>query len=222
MNLFILLKKVVYVKDNDDVASNLKKALLGVDKLKTSEIFSEIFSQHNSFELIEEVVLETLKQIGYEWENGDVSLAQVYMSGILCEKFMNEYIPKLKLDKRNSPKIGIGVLLDKHSLGKSIVSSIVSAAGYEIKDLGSGLTPKALVDLAQENKVDIILISTLMLPSAMKVREVHRMIKDENLNIKIVVGGAPFRLDDQLWKTVGADARGKTASDVIDVIERLE
>ncbi len=56
----------------------------------------------------------------------------------------------------------------------------------------------------------------------MKVREVYRMIKDENLNIEIVVGDTPFRLDNQLWKTVGADARGKTASEVIDLIESLK
>ncbi|MDW7669952.1 MAG: cobalamin-dependent protein, partial [Bacillota bacterium] len=140
---------------------------------------------------------------------------------VLCEEYINEYIPKLNLTKKSSPKIGIAVLLDNHSLGKSIVSSIVSACGYELKDLGTGLTPKSLVDLAKKHKIDVILISTLMLPSAMKVREVYRMIKDENLNIKIIVGGAPFRLDDQLWKMVGADARGKTASDVITLIEEV-
>ncbi len=209
------------MKEKNAYVDDLKNALLGVDRIKTSEIFSEVFSQYNSFEFIEEIVMDVLKQIGDGWEKGEVSLAQVYMSGVLCEKFINEYIPKFKFSKKNSPKIGIAVLLDKHSLGKSIVSSIVSAAGYELKDLGSGLTPKSLVDLAKRNKLDIILISSLMLPSAMKVREVYRMIKDENLDIKIIVGGAPFRLDDQLWKMVGADGRGKSAYDVIELIERL-
>ncbi|MDW7669472.1 MAG: B12-binding domain-containing protein, partial [Bacillota bacterium] len=66
------------MKEKDDLVKDLKKALLGVDRIKTSEIFSEIFSRYNSFELIEEIVMDVLKQIGDGWEQGSVSLAQVY------------------------------------------------------------------------------------------------------------------------------------------------
>ena len=38
---------------------------------------------------------------------------------------------------------------------------------------------------------------------------------------KIIVGGAPFRLDKNLWLTVGADADGKNASNIIKTIEVL-
>jgi methanogenic corrinoid protein MtbC1 len=35
------------------------------------------------------------------------------------------------------------------------------------------------------------------------------------------VGGAPFLFDDRLWQEVGADAMGKSASDVVAIVERL-
>jgi methanogenic corrinoid protein MtbC1 len=39
--------------------------------------------------------------------------------------------------------------------------------------------------------------------------------------VKVVVGGAPFRLDDQLWKEVGADAMGREASEALDIIAKM-
>src|SRR6056297_533881 len=107
---------MVSMKEKEILVNDLKNALLRVDRIKTSEVFSEAFEQHNNFELIEEVVMDTLTQIGEGWEKGDVSLAQVYMSGVLSEKLINEYIPKFNYSKKSYPKIGIAVLMDKHSL----------------------------------------------------------------------------------------------------------
>ncbi len=42
-----------------------------------------------------------------------------------------------------------------------------------------------------------------------------------DFNVKIVVGGAPFRFDDQLWREVGADAMCRTASEAVDVIHEV-
>jgi methanogenic corrinoid protein MtbC1 len=36
-----------------------------------------------------------------------------------------------------------------------------------------------------------------------------------------VVGGAPFLLDDELWKEVGADAMGRSASEAIEIVEAM-
>ena len=38
---------------------------------------------------------------------------------------------------------------------------------------------------------------------------------------KVVVGGAPFLFDDQLWQEVGADAMGKSAADAVAIVTRL-
>jgi len=35
----------------------------------------------------------------------------------------------------------------------------------------------------------------------------------------VIVGGAPFRFDPQLWKEIGADAMAYSAADAIAVIE---
>jgi methanogenic corrinoid protein MtbC1 len=57
-----------------------------------------------------------------------------------------------------------------------------------------------------------------MLPSALRVKDVKQGFIKAGKEVKIAVGGAPFRLDPQLWKEVGADMGGRTASDAIDIV----
>jgi methanogenic corrinoid protein MtbC1 len=37
-----------------------------------------------------------------------------------------------------------------------------------------------------------------------------------------VVGGAPFRFDEALWRKVGADAMGRNGTDALRILEALE
>jgi methanogenic corrinoid protein MtbC1 len=60
-----------------------------------------------------------------------------------------------------------------------------------------------------------------MLPSAWQVKDVKEKLDASGSTVKIVVGGAPFRLDQQLWKRVGADAVGYTASDAIGIVRSI-
>ncbi|MCA1788103.1 MAG: cobalamin-binding protein, partial [Desulfobacteraceae bacterium] len=61
----------------------------------------------------------------------------------------------------------------------------------------------------------------LMLPSALKIQAVKEKLARIGCDVKLIVGGAPFRFDDQLWKKVGADAMCRDASDAVSVIENI-
>ena len=63
--------------------SEFKQALLQVNRTKAEEIFEKIFLMENSFALLEKLAINTLEKIGDGWENGTISLSQVYMSGII-------------------------------------------------------------------------------------------------------------------------------------------
>ena len=57
--------------------------------------------------------------------------------------------------------------------------------------------------------------------SALKVKEVVEKLSDLSEDVKIIVGGAPFRFDEKLWKDVHADAMGNSASEGKDLVERI-
>ena len=199
----------------------LKNALMGIDRVEAHAIFGSYAGIYGSHE-IEEVVTRALEEIGNGWENGTVSLAQVYMSGLICEELINEYFPEKIFPRASNLKIGICVLLDCHALGKRIVLSVLRASGYEVLDLGMGLTEEEAAAQAAANGLDVLLISTLMLASANQVRRVRELLDAKGCAAKIIVGGAPFRFDASLWRKVGAFAGGKNASELLSILKRLE
>jgi methanogenic corrinoid protein MtbC1 len=198
-----------------------KTALLQINRIKAAEIFENFYINGTGFNQLEILAIRSLEQIGEGWERGNVSLSQVYMSGVICEELIEKYLPIFNVERKNTPKIAIGVLQDHHALGKRIVYSMLGSAGYEVLDFGQGLSVDELVNKTIENKIEVLLISTLMLPSALKVKEVREKLIKEGHITKIIVGGAPFRLDSDLWKNVQADADGKNASDIVSVLERV-
>jgi methanogenic corrinoid protein MtbC1 len=203
------------------LVEKFEKALLQINRMRATEIFEHCYTDENGFDLLEQLAIQTLEKIGAGWENGTTSLSQVYMSGVICEELIDKYLPKMLIKRKDVPRMAIAVLLDHHALGKRIVYSILRAGGFEVMDFGHGVSVEDLVAKSRENKIEILLISTLMLSSAMKVKAVKEQLAVQGASIRIVVGGAPFRLDKNLWQTVGADADGKNASSIIRTIEGL-
>jgi len=117
--------------------------------------------------------------------------------------------------------MAIAVLEDHHTLGKRIVISVLRAGGYEITDYGSGITVDTLVEKVNRDHIRILLISTLMLPAALRSKEAIARIKKAQPHTRVIVGGAPFNFDPSLWKEVGADAMGHNASDTLALVKEM-
>jgi len=153
------------------------------------------------------------------WEAGNVALSQVYMSGRFCEELVERVLPPSDPDRKHQPRSAIVVLSDYHMLGKRIVYSVMRASGFELFDYGR-MDVDELVERALADKVRVLMISVLILPSALNVREVCARLKAADAGIKVIVGGAPFHFDAQLWQEVGADAMGHSAADAVSIVGR--
>ncbi len=200
---------------------NLEQALLSLDIRSAEEIIllSNNETEGNIAKAAGNLISYTLLRIGNLWENGTLSLSQVYMSGVICEKILDKILPPKSTTRRDQPKMAIAVLEDYHLLGKRIIYSTLRASGYELEDLGGGLTVQNLVEIVKKDKIKILLLSVLMLPSALRVKELKQELKD--IDVKIVVGGAPFRLDSQLWTEVNADYCGNDSSDALEIVNKI-
>jgi methylmalonyl-CoA mutase cobalamin-binding domain/chain len=209
------------MKNIDLLVVEFEKALLEVDRVKADEIFASCFKESADSDMLELLATKTLERIGEGWDDGSISLAQVYMGGVICEELIAKYLPGCEVKRTDAPVMAIAVLQDHHALGKRLVYSVLRTAGFDVLDLGQGLSVDDLVEKAIENKVKILLISALMLPSALKVKAVKEKFIENGADIKIIVGGAPFRLDKDLWREVGADREASTASDILKVIEQI-
>ncbi|MGD9730708.1 MAG: B12-binding domain-containing protein [Desulfamplus sp.] len=199
--------------------SSFMEALLSVNRVAARRILEDAASI-DKISFIENVVIAALERIGEGWKSGVFALSQVYMAGRICEELIDEILPPGDPDRKDQPKMAICVLSDHHKLGKIIVYSLLRASGFDLLDYGT-MEVEELVQRIKDDKIEIILVSVLMLHSALKVKHLKEKLDSLNLDVKIVVGGAPFRFDKQLWQEVGADAMCSTASEAVLVIKSV-
>lgn len=199
--------------------NEFERALLSLDRQAVEKIIQKATDVESPIKVASELVTSALQRIGDGWENGKVALSQVYLSGIMCEEIIDQILPHASPSRKDQPKMAIAVFEDYHVLGKRIIYSTLRASGYELMDLGSGQTVENLVKIIKEEDIKILLLSVLMLPSALKIKKLKEQLGDNK--VKIIVGGAPFRFDSQLVNEVGADAMGKDSAEALQILKRL-
>jgi methanogenic corrinoid protein MtbC1 len=200
-------------RERQDRIGRLVSALLHMDRTTVRNMLAA-----GSITQVEWLLVAALERIGALWEAGDASLSQVYMSGRICEETVLAASGAEPGQPRRHAPMAIAGLEDSHSLGKRLVRSVLIAAGYSVADYGQGIGAEALADRAVGEQIDVLWISTLMLRSALQIEQAVTRIRQARPRMKIVVGGAPFRFDKNLWKNVGADAVGYNASDACAIV----
>ena len=198
---------------------SFRDALESLDRVGADSVFRQALTTLTPIQAVEQLVVPALEQIGVAWEAGNVALTQVYMSGRFCEELVERVLPPCDPGRKHQPRSAIVVLNDYHLLGKRIVYSVMRASGFELFDYGR-MDVNELVERVLADKIRVLLISVLILPSALKVREVCARLKAVDEGIKVVVGGAPFLFDAQMWQAVGADAMGHNAADAVRIVGR--
>ncbi len=202
--------------------TRFENALLSVDKVASRQVYQELRKMISPVEFVDRLIVPALERIGLGWERGGVSLSQVYMSGRLCEDMMDTIIVSRSSSQQFQAPVAIAVLEDYHVLGKRIVCSVLRSCQIDILDFGHGIKVEDLCHKVKEKEIKILLISTLMLRSALLVKQLKERLDGSGNDTRIVVGGAPFLFDDQLWKIVGADAFCRNASDAISTVNALQ
>jgi methanogenic corrinoid protein MtbC1 len=203
----------------DELTSELYAALAALDRPRIEALFHAEVSRKGAMQAIEELMVPALVQLGEDWDAGKIALSQIYMSSRICEDIVERTLPVSAVERKSHPRLAIVVLSDYHTLGKRIVLSVMRASGFDVLDYGR-LDVDELVERVVADDVKILLISVLMLPSALKVKAVRAALDGRGGKVKIAVGGAPFLFDPELWREVGADALGRNAADAVAIVQR--
>ena len=201
-----------------DLITPFRESLESLDRLRADALFREALARHSPIAAVEQLVVPALEQMGRAWQDGSVALSQVYMSGRFCEELVERVLPPSDPDRKHQPRSAIVVLNDHHMLGKRIVYAQMRASGFELFDYGR-MDVATLVARVQADHVRVLLVSVLMLASALQVRQVRDALDAAGADVKIVVGGAPFSFDPLLWQEVGAHAMGRSAADAATLVQ---
>lgn len=162
----------------------------------------------------------------------DANLAQHFMTAQIAAEVTDKMLALFAKPPEIIGRIVIGTAHgDLHSLGKRIVSGCLKALMVDVHDLGVNVPAERFIDAAIETDAQVIAISAMMVHTAtgpQGPRRVRQLLQERGLENRfcLVVGGAPYRFDDQLYRSVGADAwapDGVTAGKVIvDLIRSVK
>lgn len=180
------------------------------------DLIEKALSDMTPLEVAEQVVAPALHRIGQGWQDGRVALAQVYMAGSICDEVISNALPQTTSIVHQEPRLAVANLEDYHSLGLKIVTSMLRATGFHLKEYGRQ-DVRSLGDLVKRDQINILFVSTLMLRSALRIKELRRYLKSLGCELKLVVGGAPFLFDPVLYEKVDADFMGKDASEAVSL-----
>lgn len=203
---------------DQELSTALFTALLALDRAAAERLLKEGAEDIGHTAFIERIIVPALERLGRDWESGTVALAEVYMSSRLCEDLLEEFLTANHIPRTVQPRLALAVLQDYHLLGKRMVLSVLQSAGFAVTDYGT-VDVDALVERVRKDRIEVLLVSVLMLASALQVGELTRKLRETGCETRVIVGGAPFRFDETLWKEVGADAVGQFASDAPALIE---
>ena len=151
--------------------------------------------------------------VGDKFETGEYFLPRLMLAGKALKAAMAEIEPKLKEEyasgEAEQGDTGVVVLAtvksDIHDIGKNIVSSMLSASGFEVYDLGVDVPVKDIISKAQEVDAEIIALSALLTTSMPFMRDVMDKldVMGERERFKVMIGGAS--VDEDYVQRIGAD-----------------
>lgn len=171
--------------------------------------------------ILKEAIIKGADEVGKMYENEKYFLADLILVGDAINECMNLIKPLLKAKNEES----LGTIMigtpegDIHSIGKSLIISLLQGQGFNVIDLGVDIPPSKFVEEAKNINPDIIAMSSLMTVTISKMRETVMQIKNAGINSKIILGGGI--VSEETCKSIGADAWAKDGWEGIRIIKNM-
>ena len=211
--------------DNNELHSKLKYAIEKGLKSEGIELTKELLSIENydSMTLVNEVLIPSLDKTGEMFEKGKIFLPQLILSaGVAqgCFEVIKDKISSLGNNPISKGKIVLATVKgDIHDIGKNIVKVLLENYGYTVIDLGKDVDYQTVVDAAIEHKAKLVGLSALMTTTLCSMEETIRLLKENRVDCKIVVGGAVLTAD--YANKIGADFYAKDAKETVDIAKAV-
>ncbi|MDD3246918.1 MAG: B12-binding domain-containing protein [Methanosarcina sp.] len=174
--------------------------------------------------IIEKGLAAGMNEVGVLFERGKLFLPHVMMAA----DAMTAGVAALKdLMPEGASSAKVAVIVngtvegDVHDIGKSIVSTMLQSAGFEVHDIGRDVPIKNFIQKAKEVNADMIGLSALMTTTLPGQKGVIELLKEEGMRekVKVMIGGAPAT---QAWADkIGADCYAENASEAVAKAKEL-
>jgi len=206
------------------ILKELAEAVVNGDEVKAELLAKNALEEGiQPYDAITNGLAEGMKVVGEKYERKEYFLPDMLLSADAMDAGLNILIKKIpKSERKAKGKIVLGVVEgDIHDIGKNIVKVMLTAAGYEVLDLGRDVATSKFIEKAKDEGAQVIAMSTLMTPTLMSMKDVEDQLREEGLKdkVKTIIGGGSVSEEWQM--RIGSDAYGKNAVEAVDKVKRL-
>jgi len=186
----------------NELIERLRQAILNYDadmaRTAAEELLKEGF---DPIKAIEEGLAKGVREVGDQFERGEVFLAELMMAAEALKAGMavlQKALSKTELQKTKLGTVVVGTVEgDIHDIGKNLVATMLLAQGFEVYDLGVNVPPLKFIEKAEEVKASIIAMSALLTSTRLSMQDLIQALNDLNIRnkYKVIVGGAAVTSD---------------------------
>lgn len=218
-NNSIEIKPTAKKKENIDIFYAIENGL----KDECRQLVSDLLVTTDSMEIVNTMLIPALDKVGTQFENGKIFLPQLISSAGVAQVAFE--VIKEKLVKDNSAPVSKGKIVlatvkgDIHDIGKNIVKVLLENYGYTVIDLGRDVAYQSVIDAVKENNCKLVGLSALMTTTLKSMEKTIALIRENNLDCKVMVGGAVLTPDYAL--KIGADYYAKDAKESVDIAKTI-
>jgi len=203
------LRKAVFEYDKELAQASAKKAVeQGLDPLEALDVMTV-----------------AIREIGDAFGRGELWLPDL----VGASEAMQAAVPILEdeIRKRGETRKPLGIVVagtvfgDIHNIGKTMVTTLLTAAGFQVYDLGVNVHAKGFIDAIKKYNPDLLAMSALMTTTCTEQEKVIKELKKEGLRekVKVMVGGAA--VTEEFAKSIGADGYDPTAPGAVELALKL-
>jgi len=173
--------------------------------------------------VLNEALIPAMAEVGRLFEEGEYFVPEMLISARAMKSAMAMLKPYLQqADVKYAGVVVIGTVKgDLHDIGKNLVGLMLEGAGFQVKDLGSDVTPEKYVTAVRENDANVVAMSALLTTTMVNMKSTIDALKEAGLRdrVKVMVGGAP--VTDSFARQIGADGYAPDASRAVAVAKSL-
>jgi corrinoid protein of di/trimethylamine methyltransferase len=156
-----------------------------------------------------------IREVGDDFAAGVCFLPELVSAAEAMQAAMpiiEEELDRAGGERESAGKVVTGTVSgDIHNIGKSMLSTLLVADGFEVIDLGIDVPTPRFVEVVKEQRPDVLAMSALLTITAMEQKNVIEALQEAGIRdtVKVIVGGGA--INDEFAAGIGADGYDPTA-----------
>ena len=178
------------------VRERLTHALVkGIDTYILEDTEEARLQSERPIQVIEGPLMDGMNVVGDLFGAGKMFLPQVVKSARVMKQAVAHLVPYIEAEKsgnaRSKGKIVLATVKgDVHDIGKNIVAVVLQCNNFDVVNLGVMVPCERILQVARDEKADIIGLSGLITPSLEEMAHVAREMQREGFDVPLLIGGA--------------------------------